>query len=196
MQADLAIWPDVLAWIGVHGVRVLVILLAAAAANWFLRAAFKANWFFPSILDNIPGAKYKEIIGQAQRRRIQTVVKAVRDTLSFMVYVIAAVTLLPEFGINVAPIIAGLGLAGLAIGMAAKDIFTDFLAGFFIIVEGEYSIGDEVKVADVSGKVLSISLRRTILRDENGDIYFVPNGQIKSIMRKSVLNKEEKGQQK
>jgi len=124
------------------------------------------------------------------------VVKAFRDTLSFMVYVIAAVTLLPEFGINVAPIIAWLGLAGVAIGMAAKDIFTDFLAGFFIIVEGEYSIGDEVKVADVSGKVLSISLRRTILRDENGDIYFVPNGQIKSIMRKSVLNKEEKGQQK
>lgn len=190
--SDFMIWPIILTWIEAHGVRILLIILAATAASWSMRAAFRVNRFFPSFLDNIPGPKYKEIISQTQRRRIQTVVKAVRDTLSFIIYVIAAVTLLPEFGINVAPIIAGLGLAGLAIGMAAKDILTDFLAGFFIIVEGEYNIGDEVKIADVTGKVVSISLRRTILRDENGDIHFVPNGQVKLIMRRKSI-KEEKG---
>jgi small-conductance mechanosensitive channel len=96
---------------------------------------------------------------------------------------VAIITVLPEFGVNVAPILAGLGLVGLAVGMAAKDILTDFIAGFFIIIEGEYNIGDKVKIAGVTGKVMEVSLRRTILEGKGASIHIVPNREIKLIKR-------------
>ena len=98
--------------------------------------------------------------------------------------------LLPEFGINVAPVLAGLGLAGLAIGMAAKDVLADFLAGLFIIIEGEYNIGDKVKIAGVIGRVSGISFRRTILRSRDGSIHIIPNREIKLIKRFVESGKE------
>jgi small conductance mechanosensitive channel len=100
-----------------------------------------------------------------------------------VILTITGVTILPEFGVNVAPILAGLGLAGLAVGMAAKDILSDFIAGFFIIIEGEYNIGDEIEIAGAAGRVLDMSLRRTVLRDANGSTHIVPNREIKLIKR-------------
>ncbi len=154
------------------------------------------------MLDNITGPSYKGILkpevvlGEAQKQRIATIIKTSNNALQSLVWIVAVIMILPEFGINVAPILASLGLVGLAVGMAAKDILTDFIAGVFIIFEGGYNIGDEVEIAGFSGKVLEISLRRTILRNDDGVICAVPNREVKSIKkfrgRKKEVEKESK----
>lgn len=175
-------WAAALEWMAVHGTRAALIIVVAVAANIFARAALSRRRIMP-VLDNIPRPKYKNIIGQAERRRIETIVKAFKDTVSFGIGAVAVVTLLPEFGINIAPIIAGFGLVGVAAGLAAKDLLTDYIAGFFIIIEGEFSIGDKVKIGGVTGKVVEISLRRTILEGKNSAVHIVPNREIKLIKR-------------
>jgi small conductance mechanosensitive channel len=147
-----------------------------------LRAVLSKKGVFPSVLDNIPRPNYKNVISHFQQKRIKTVINAIKDVLSFIIWIVAMVTILPEFGVNAAPIIASLGLAGLALGLAARDMIVDLLAGFFIIVEGELNIGDKVKIADVSGNVVAVSLRRTILQGRDG-IYIIPNREIKTIKR-------------
>ena len=169
-------------WFMAHGARVLSIIIFAAIADALVRVTLSRKRFLPA-LDNIPQPKYKNIIGESQKRRIRTVLKALKGFLSFLIWSIAAITALPEFGFNLAPILAGLGLAGFAVGMAAKDLLTDFISGLFIVIEGEYNIGDKVKLAGVTGKVLGISLRRTILEGKNGAILIIPNREIKLIKR-------------
>lgn len=176
------IYNSMSGWIVQHGARVVLVFVVAVVANVLVRAALSRKRLMP-VIDNIPRPKYKNIIGEYQRKRIETVVKALNNTLAAAVWAIAIITVLPEFGVNLAPILAGLGLAGLAVGMAAKDILTDFIAGFFIIIEGEYSIGDKVKIAGVTGKVMEVSLRRTILQGSNGSVHIVPNREIKLIKR-------------
>jgi small-conductance mechanosensitive channel len=178
-------------WFSQHGARILSVVLAAVVINSLIRASLAKKRLIPSIIDNIPRPKYKNIITGAQQRRIETVVKALKDTLSFVVFVVAVLTVLPEFGVNVGPILAGLGLAGLALGMAAKDLITDFLAGFFMILEGEVNIGDKVKIGDNKGRVVAITLRRIILQGSDGSIYIIPNREIKAIRRFAGRIKEK-----
>jgi small conductance mechanosensitive channel len=177
-------------WIEQHGGRVLLVILIAGVVNGLFRTVLSRKRLMP-VIDNIPRPKYKNIIGEYQRKRIETVVKALNNTLSTTIWAIAIITVLPEFGVNLGPILAGLGLAGLAVGMAAKDMLTDFIAGFFIIIEGEYSIGDKVKIGGVTGKVMEVSLRRTILQGSGGSIHIVPNREIKLIKRFAGRKKGE-----
>jgi len=169
-------------WIAGHGGRVLSIIAIAAVTSALTRTALSRKNLLP-VLDNIPRPKYKNAIGDSQKRRIGTVVKAINGVLSAAIWGVAIMTALPEFGFNLAPILAGLGLVGLAVGMAAKDLLTDFIAGLFIIVEGEYNIGDKVKIAGITGKVLAISLRSTVIEGKSGAIHIVPNREIKVIKR-------------
>ncbi len=179
-------------WFSQHGPRVLAIILGAVLVNLLVRFFLAKRRMVPSIIDNIPRPKYKNIITQAQQRRIETVVKALKDAFSFVIFVAAVLMILPEFGVNVAPILAGLGLAGLALSMAAKDVVTDFLAGLFIIIEGEVNIGDKIKIGDNKGKVLAITFRRIILQGNDGSIYIIPNREVKTIRRFAVKKKEDK----
>jgi len=169
-------------WTVTHGGRVLLIIALALAANGLVRVALSRKRLMP-VIDNIPRPKYKKVIGEYQRKRIETLVKALNNTLSTVVWLIAAIAILPEFGVNMGPILAGLGLAGAAAALATKDMLVDFIAGFFIIVEGEFSIGDKVKIAGATGRVVEISLRRTILEGKGGAIHIVPNREIKLIKR-------------
>ena len=177
-----AVFDSIGHWFVGHGPRVFSIIVFAAILDLMVRTALSRKRFLPSI-DNIPRPKYKNIIGESQKRRIRTVLKALKDALSFMIWGIAVITALPEFGFNLAPILAGLGVAGVAVGMAAKDLLTDFISGLFIVIEGEYNIGDKIKIAGVTGTVLGISLRRTILQGSNGSIHIIPNREIKLIKR-------------
>lgn len=173
-------------WFLQHGVRILLIILVAIFLSSLVRRLMSHRLRVPSIIDNIPRPKYKNIITAAHQRRIGTVLNAVKDTLSFLIFIVAVLTILPEFGVNVGPILAGLGLVGLALGMGAKDLITDFLAGFFLIIEGEINIGDKAKIGDAQGKVVAISLRRTVIQGKDGSVYLIPNREIKMIKRYAV----------
>jgi len=201
------IFNATLLWAGHHGVRVVLIVLAAAASAALVKATLSRRKIMP-VLDNLPhpAYKYKKVFGapffrqtalaEARKQRIATLIKTTNNILRSLIWIVAAIAILPEFGVNITPILASLGLAGLAIGMAAKDILTDFIAGAFIIFEGGYNIGDEVEIAGFSGEVLEISLRRTVLRGGDGVICAVPNREVKLIKkfdgRKKEVEQEDK----
>ena len=95
--------------------------------------------------------------------------------------------ILGELGIQLGPLLATAGIGAVAIGFGAQSLVKDVIGGFFIILENQYRIGDAIEVAGVSGLVESVSLRKTVLRDLEGRVHTIPNGEIKVV---SNLSKE------
>ena len=96
----------------------------------------------------------------------------------FIVIFVAALEILPLLGINMGPLLASAGIAGVAIGFGAQTLVRDFINGFFILVENQYDVGDTIRIAGVQGTVESMTLRRTSLRDADGTVHNVPSSQI------------------
>ncbi len=88
--------------------------------------------------------------------------------------------ILPEFNINIAPLLAGLGVAGLALGMGVRDIIQDYIAGIFILMEDQYRVGEEVNIAGIRGKIIEFDLRKTVLKDNGNTAHYISNRQIKT----------------
>ena len=112
------------------------------------------------------------------RQRVKTLFLLARNVAKYVITFVTVITLLAIFKINVTPIIAGAGILGLAIGFGAQNLVRDVIAGFFIIAEGQYAVGDLVEIAGVFGCVEQVGLRMTRLRLPNGQLRFFPNGGI------------------
>ena len=110
--------------------------------------------------------------------RVRTVGNLLVRIGGVIIVVIAALMALGELGIDIGPAVAGLGLVGIAAGLGAQTLVKDWLAGIFVVLENQYGYGDLVRVGGVEGTVEDFSLRRTLLRDEDGSLHTVPNGQI------------------
>lgn len=164
-----------ISWFLSHGVKIIIILIAANLINRFSKTIIKKT-IEKQVQDNISE--------QEKRKRIQTLIDVFEGTLKFIIWVVALLMILPEFGLEVAPILASVGVMGLAVGMAAKDIISDFIAGLFIIMENQYCIGEEIKVAGVKGKVKEITLRKTIIESEDGSIHSIPNSKVAVVSKK------------
>ena len=95
-----------------------------------------------------------------------------------IIFFLTAMQVLPLLGINMGPLLASAGVAGLAIGFGAQTLVRDVINGFFILAENQYDVGDVVRIGGVAGMVESMTLRRTTLRDDTGAIHIVPNSQI------------------
>ncbi len=119
------------------------------------------------------------------KQRAKTLGSILRSTSTAVIYTIAILMSLGEFDVNLGPLIAGAGIAGIALGFGAQSIVKDFLSGFFMLVEDQYAVGDIVDVGEASGVVEAISLRTTQLRDVNGTLWYVPNGEIHRVANKS-----------
>jgi moderate conductance mechanosensitive channel len=111
-------------------------------------------------------------------KRADTIIHVLERTAGIVVLLIAAVTLLDVVGVDVTTIIAGLGIGGLALALGAQALVRDTINGIFLLAEDQYRTGDVVRIADVTGTVESISLRRTVIRDDDGVVHIVPNGAI------------------
>jgi small-conductance mechanosensitive channel len=111
-------------------------------------------------------------------RRVNTVARLVVRIGGMIVVTIALLMALDEFGVEIGPAVAGLGVVGIAVGFGAQTLIRDWLAGVFVVLENQYSEGDHVRIAGVEGVVEAFSLRRTTLRDSDGTVHTVPNGQI------------------
>lgn len=112
------------------------------------------------------------------QKRMGTIEALAVNFLRFLIVVIAGVMLLDQAGLDVGPAIAGLGVVGIAVGFGAQHLVKDYLNGALILIENQFSKGDVIRVADVSGTVEDFSLRRTTLRDLDGVVHTVPNGAI------------------
>ena len=173
---EIAIFiQNLILWFFTHGIKVFVILGIAVFINYFLKT-FITKIVKKQIRDSIPA--------EEERKRIETLVAVFEGTLKFIVWVVAILMILPEFGLNIAPILAGVGVIGLAVGMAARDIISDFISGLFIILENQYHIGDNIKVAGLEGKVKEITLRRTIIEDKEGMFHSIPNSKITIVSKR------------
>jgi moderate conductance mechanosensitive channel len=116
--------------------------------------------------------------GVGHLSQVRTLTSVIRATGIGVIIFLAVLQILPLLGLNLGPVLASAGVAGVAIGLAAQTIVKDCLNGMLILVEDQYSVGDVVKLAGVSGKVEGMSLRRTMVRDNDGTLYIIPNSQI------------------
>jgi len=104
-------------------------------------------------------------------QQIQTLASVINSIASFVVWFLVGLTVLDRVGINLGPLLASAGIAGLAIGFGAQTLVKDFINGFFVLLEDQYNIGDGVRLAGVKGTVEDMSLRRTVLRDDDGTVH-------------------------
>ncbi len=167
-------WDTVVAWLIEHGIPILIIL-AVGAVLWFA-----LNKFLPPIVRrSVSRNKYKES-KEGIEKRTNTLVSIFKGMGRVFIVVIVVMMLLSEIGIDIVPVLAGFGIAGVAIGFGAQYLIRDLIAGIFIILENQYRVGDVVKVADIGGLVEEVTLRKTVLRDLDGIVHHVPNGEIKT----------------
>jgi len=113
--------------------------------------------------------------------RAQTIGLVLKSTASIVIYSIATLTALSEVGIDLAPLIAGAGIAGVALGFGAQSLVKDFLSGLFMLAEDQYGVGDVIDVGEAVGTVEVVNLRTTKLRAVDGTVWHVPNGEIRRV---------------
>jgi len=169
-------FQSLIPWILSHGIRIVAILFIA----WVLGRISKV---FVSKLINTLVKKGGKLMrnGQIQEERGRTLARVFNSSLKIVIWVIAILTIMPELGVNVAPLLAGAGLVGLAIGMGSKNLVQDYLSGLFILLEDQYRVGEEVDLGGTKGEVIELTLRKTILKDSEGIVHYISNGQIKKV---------------
>lgn len=121
-----------------------------------------------------------------ERRRLETVGRIARQSLSALVVIVAATLVLNQLGVSIAPILGAAGVVGIAIGFGAQSLVRDVFSGFFLLVENQLRVGDVVEVAGKAGSVEELSLRRTKLRAYDGSVHFISNGLITTVTNLST----------
>ncbi|MGX7111979.1 mechanosensitive ion channel family protein [Gemella cuniculi] len=124
-------------------------------------------------------------------KRSETLHKLVKSAMRYTIYFIAFFQILATLGVNTTSIVASAGIASVAIGFGAQSLVKDIISGFFIILEGQFDVGDNVKIYNqgafiAGGNVLSLGLRSTKVRSKGGEIYFIPNGSINQVINYSL----------
>jgi small conductance mechanosensitive channel len=119
--------------------------------------------------------------------RLDSISAVVASTTTVVVWSVALVVALGELGVDLGPMIAGLGIAGVALGFGAQSLVKDCIAGLFMLIEDQYGIGDVVDLDEATGVVEKISLRTTVLRGVDGTVWHVPNGEVQRVGNMSQL---------
>ena len=124
---------------------------------------------------------------ERNKARTETLTSVLSSGANLVIWTVAVLMILGEVGINLGPLIAGAGIVGVAVGFGAQSIVKDFLSGMFMLVEDQYGVGDSIDVGLVSGTVERVTLRTTILRDGDGSIWYIPNGEIARVGNRSQV---------
>jgi len=175
-------------WFVAKPLQILLIILVA----WVVRAVVHravtqlanraAEGTVPGVLARRKAVSFLEgvspLLPERRRQRTQTMASVLKSVATGVVFTVAFVMILAELGINIAPIIASAGILGVALGFGSQTLVKDFLSGIFMILEDQYGVGDVVDVGEASGSVESVGLRVTRLRDVNGTVWYVRNGEI------------------
>jgi small-conductance mechanosensitive channel len=179
---------DVVAWLLDVPGRAVLILVIAMVLRWLAhrfinRLTGRASQGpVPGILANSKVGLYLSDLraGSSERRRqrAETMGSLLRSIASGAIWSIAFVMVLGVFGLPIAPLLTGAGVAGVALGFGAQTLVKDFLSGVFMILEDQYGVGDAVDLGEATGTVESVGLRVTKLRDVNGTAWYVRNGEI------------------
>jgi moderate conductance mechanosensitive channel len=180
---------DLTDWLLGPPLKIVLILIAAAVVNRVARRAVKRS------LTRLHTGAVRERMGAMRRRtpaalletgetslraeqRIDALSSVLRSVVTFVIWLVALLMCLGEVGIDLAPLLAGAGVLGVAIGFGSQSLVRDFLSGMFILIEDQFGVGDIVDLGDASGTVEAVSLRTTRLRAVDGTVWHMPNGEI------------------
>ncbi|MGW1229351.1 mechanosensitive ion channel family protein [Streptomyces sp. NPDC001478] len=166
------------------GLRIVLIAAIAIALRILVRRALtKLIERMNRSAQAVEGTALGGLLVNAERRRqrSEAIGSVLRSVASFLILGTAALMILGAFQINLAPLLASAGVAGVALGFGARNLVTDFLSGVFMILEDQYGVGDTIDAGVASGEVVEVGLRVTKLRGDNGEIWYVRNGEVKRI---------------
>ncbi|MEU5974333.1 mechanosensitive ion channel family protein [Streptomyces sp. NPDC047315] len=166
------------------GLRIALIVIVALVLRFLVRRALtKLIERMNRSAQAVQGTALGGLLVNAERRRqrSEAIGSVLRSVASFLIMGTAALMVLGAFEINLAPLLASAGVAGVAIGFGARNLVTDFLSGVFMIMEDQYGVGDSIDAGVASGEVVEVGLRVTKLRGVDGEIWYVRNGEIKRI---------------
>jgi small conductance mechanosensitive channel len=168
-------------WLKVQGVRILIVVLVAIVVTVIAKVAVRR---IERRLEGTPN-----VTGEIVLRRTATVTHAIANISYIVIWTVAILTILDQIGVNLAPFIAGAGIAGIALGFGAQSLVRDWLSGLFIVLERQFDVGDTIDVHTstdlISGKVEGLTLRVTSLRAFDGTLNVVPNGNILVVSNKT-----------
>ena len=166
-------WVQIRTVILTHGLKIVVILLVAIVGYRIIKGI--SLRLEKSVQDEDP------LLHTESEKRAETLGRVIRQVSMVTVALVAGMGILRELGFDVGPLIAGAGIAGLAVGFGAQNLVRDLITGFFIIFENQIRVGDVVEVAGKTGKVEQVSLRTTVLRGPDGSVHVIPNGQVTTV---------------
>ncbi|MGW1194242.1 mechanosensitive ion channel family protein [Streptomyces sp. NPDC002536] len=167
-----------------NGLRIILIVVIAVAMRSLIRRGItQLIARMNRTTNHLDGTALGSLLVNAERRRqrSEAIGSVLRSVASFLIMGTAALTVLSVLKINLAPLLASAGVAGVAIGFGARNLVTDFLSGVFMILEDQYGVGDEIDAGVATGTVIEVGLRVTKLRGPNGAIWYVRNGEVKRI---------------
>jgi len=156
----------------VNGVIQIAIVVVLAIILTFI-----GRWLVPRLIQaRVP--KIRKESNEQLAARTKTLSRVVIQVITVIIWVFAVVMMLSQLGVDIGPLLAGLGVGALALGFAAQNIIRDYLNGFFILMEDWYRVDDWVAIVGVEGTVEEVTLRRTLLREIDGTLHNIPNNQI------------------
>jgi moderate conductance mechanosensitive channel len=189
--SDIADWLQDSAWGGLVSLALIAVFAFAARWLWkrFIRRSTKALTDSAVAQRLAVGAdapnRNEQLAIERHRARTTAVAGLLVSTGTFVIVTVAVLVGLAQVGVNIAPLIASAGVAGIAIGFGAQTIVRDFLSGVFMILESQYGVGDIVTVNGVTGTVEEVGLRITRLRDVEGTLWYVTNGSVSELGNRS-----------
>lgn len=165
-------WPTVEAWFLNHGINIGIIILVSLIVIWLVRLSTR------SIQARIENKARNRDSSQELIKRATTLSRLIQRLTRIFVGFVAIILIMLEFGVDIGPILAGAGIAGIAVGFASQKMIQDYFSGFFVLLENQYRVGDVITVAGVSGAVEEVNMRTTVIRDWEGRVHIIPNGEI------------------
>lgn len=169
-------------WMAGTPLRVLTILVAAALIQSFGSRAINRAMKKLASVDLVPGPR--NIVAR-QKERASTIGGVLSATLKSATWIIAIAMALGEFGFDLGPLIASAGIVGVALGLGAQTLVRDILSGIFMLIEDQYGVGDSISVLEVEGTVEKVGLRVTTVRDGQGTLWYLRNGEILKVGNQS-----------
>lgn len=175
MKESLTKWNELIVpWLLSHGIKIIIIAVAAYVLNNILARIIKRAVMIAVVADEPTGE-------EAEKKREETLIHIFNGALRIVIMILAVLMILQEVGIEIAPILAGAGIVGLAFGFGGQYLIKDIITGLFIILENQFRIGDVINIDSLGGSVVDISLRKTTLRDLNGTVHHIPHGSITTV---------------
>ena len=170
----------IIPWLSSHGIKIVIIAIAAWVLHKIIRRIIIRAVRITVVADS------NLIEEEAEKKREDTLIRIFTGATRIVIIIITGMMILQEGGIEIGPMLAGAGIAGLAFGFGGQYLIRDIITGLFILLENQYRIGDVVNIDGTGGSVEDISLRQTTLRDMNGTVHHIAHGDIKRVSNLSM----------